>query len=500
MDMFFHNTLSKKKEKFESLEKGKVKIYSCGPTVYDFAHIGNFRSFLMSDLLCRVLNYSGYEVTKVQNITDVGHLTNDDLADANGEDKILKKAQAENKDPFEIARNFEKFFVEDEAVLRIIPPAHRPRATDFVKEQIEIAKELVKKDLAYEVNGSVYFRVNKFPEYGNLSGNSLENLQAGARIEPNSEKEDPMDFALWKKANLEHLMQWDYNTGEKINLAKDIDENVQPGFPGWHIECSAMSRKLLGDSFDIHTGGEDNAFPHHECEIAQNWGVSDGKSELAKSGGVKYWMHAKHLLVDGKKMSKSKGNFFTIRDLLEKGYSGTELRFALLSAHYRSALNFTEQSLIDARNTIARIVEAKRIFDSVAGDFEVTYLDNVFHYQNKYAKALYDDLNVSEALAAVFGMINDGLKMKEEGTLEAETAAEFVNFLENDFAQIFDIFPEEKGLSDEQVAEVEVQIDLRTQARDEKDWAKSDEIRDELLEKFGVELVDEAGGTGWKVV
>ena len=241
MSLFLHNTLSGKKEKFVSLSPGKVKIYSCGPTVYNFAHIGNFRSFLTSDFLTRTLEYLGYEVTKVMNITDVGHLTNDDVADAGGEDKISRAAREQKIDPYEIARHFQKAFHEDEAVLRIRSAWKYPRATDFIKEQIELAEKLITAGFAYAVNGSVYFRTEKFKKYGQLSNNKLEDLIAGARVEVNSEKEDPLDFALWKKAEPSHLMQWESPWGK--------------GFPGWHDECSAMSEKVLGFPFDIHTGG-----------------------------------------------------------------------------------------------------------------------------------------------------------------------------------------------------------------------------------------------------
>ncbi len=472
-NIYLHNTLSGKKEKFVPISKGKVKIYSCGPTVYDFAHIGNFRSFLMSDLLLRVFRYAGYDVTKVQNITDVGHLVSDH---DEGEDKILKKARLEKKDPFAIARFFEDAFVEDETKLRIIPPDHRPRATDFIAEQIEWCEKLIADEFAYESNGSVFFRISKYEEYGQLSKNKMEDLVAGARVDKNPDKENPLDFALWRAADPNHLMQWDSPWGR--------------GFPGWHLECSVMSHTLLDFPFDIHTGGEDNIFPHHECEIAQNAGFSHKKS-------VNYWLHAKHLLVDGEKMSKSKGNFYTVRDLFKKGYSGEQIRYLLISAHYRTALNFTFEGLEMAKSSIDRIVEFYR-FRSGTVAHEIKEDDFADEYRMRYQEALFDDLNVSEALATVFDLLKKARKLQENGGLPITSVKSVIKFLENDFDQVFDVFPKEKEISDSQKKEIEDLIEQRKQFRAEKNWAESDRIRDELLAQ-GIELLDEAGGTTYKL-
>jgi len=509
--LVLRNTLTRKKEKFSPIDpSGKtVKIYSCGPTVYDFAHIGNFRSFLLSDLLVRVLEMTGFEVKKVQNITDVGHLTDDDFADAGGEDKIAKKARLEKKDPFAIARFFENAFFEDEKCLRIRPPnAGRPRATEFIREQLALVKILIRRGFAYKKNGSVYFRTEKFKNYGKLSGNSLAELEAGARIEINDEKESPLDFALWKRAEPEHLMQWDFETGEKID-PKNPAPHAQPGFPGWHIECSAMSAKIFAPEifekiatekfddfekkpfFDIHTGGEDNIFPHHECEIAQN--------EASFGGTIPFWLHAKHLLVDGKKMSKSDGNFFTIRDLLDRGFAGEEIRFALISAHYRTALNFTFDSLEMAKNSIARLVEARRIFGEIAGsDFRGSGGVLCEKWRKNFKTALQNDLDTPTALATAFEVVNFGFKIRDEQKLTPEIAGEIADFLENDFDPIFDIFPNKKTLAPAEIAEIERKIAERTRAREEKNWKKSDELRDELEKKFKIELIDENGGTRWR--
>jgi len=476
MEIFLTNTLTGKKEKFVPIEPGRVRLYSCGPTVYNFAHIGNFRSFLTSDLLTRALEYLGYDVKKVMNITDVGHLTGDDAADASGEDKISRTAREQHLDPYEIARKFEDAFHEDEQQLRIRPADAYPRATDFIPEQIALAEKLIAAGYAYEVNGSVYFRTKKFEKYGQLSGNSLENLIAGARVEVNSEKDDPLDFALWKKADANHLMQWDSPWGR--------------GFPGWHAECSAMSGKLLGFPFDIHTGGEDNVFPHHECEIAQNECSCGGQKS------VNYWLHTKYLQVEGKKMSKSAGNFFTIRDLLAEGWRGNEIRLALLGAHYRSTLDFSKKSLEQARASIARIVEANRV--CLATEYE---LPNDFSekFRENFQRALSDDLNVAGALAAVFEITNAVLKLFAEQQLDGATASAALDFFQNDFDSIFECFPTEVKIEEFQKTEIEELVAQRGTARTEKNWVESDRLRDELLEKFNVEVRDGPDGQTWSV-
>jgi len=470
-DIYLHNTLSNKKEKFEPLDRGEVKIYSCGPTVYDFAHIGNFRSFLMSDLLVRVFKYAGYKVIKAQNITDVGHLVSDH---DEGEDKILKKAKLEKKDPFEITQFFTEAFLEDEKILRILPPEYRPVATEFITEQIELAEKLINNGFAYEVNGSVYFRTRKFKKYGQLSGNKVDDLQAGKRVEISAEKEDSVDFALWKKADENHLMQWDSPWGK--------------GFPGWHIECSAMSAKLLGLPFDIHTGGEDNVFPHHECEIAQNECANNGEKS------VNYWLHVKHLLVEGKKMSKSAGNFYTIRDLLDKGWKGEEIRYALLGAHYRSTLDFSYDSLVQARSSIERLKEARRIFSDLAGTAKV---DSDLKEVEEFKTSLFDDLNVADALSVTFNLIKKGMKAREENKLTAEESAGIVKFLEEDFNSIFDVFAEINPIKQGSIAKkVFFHLQDRLQFRADKNWKEADRIRDYLLKEFDIELKDEKTENG----
>lgn len=476
MTLKLTNTLTGKKEEFIPIESGRVKIYSCGPTVYNFAHIGNFRSFLSSDLLTRVLEYLGYEVKKVMNITDVGHLTGDDSADANGEDKISRTAREQQVDPYEIAQKFEDAFREDEKLLRVRSADEYPRATEFIPEQIALTEKLITEGYAYEANGSVYFRTKQFEKYGQLSKNKLEDLVSGARVEINSEKEDPLDFALWKKAEENHLMQWDSPWGR--------------GFPGWHVECSAMSQKLLGFPFDIHTGGEDNVFPHHECEIAQN------ECSCGGTKSVNYWLHTKHLQVEGKKMSKSVGNFFTIRDLVKEGWNGNEIRFALLGAHYRSTLDFSKKSLEQARASIARIVEARRVAEAAAPAAPSEWADP---YREKFIVALSDDLNVAEALAVTFELTNAVLKLSADGKLSPEVASAALDFFDNDFEVIFSCLPEEVVFDNSTQQKIDALLAERVAARAAKNWAETDRIRDELLEEFNVEVRDGPDGQAWSV-
>ncbi|MGB4833906.1 MAG: cysteine--tRNA ligase, partial [Candidatus Moraniibacteriota bacterium] len=311
-----HNTLSKKKEVFVPLDPPRVKLYTCGPTVYDYVHIGNLRAYVSADTLRRTLSLSGFDVRHVKNITDVGHLTADDVAQGDsGEDKITKKAKAEHKTPAEIVAFYTNYYHQTEQALNILPAHEEPHATAYVPQMIHFIEGLIEGGHAYTVNGNVFFDVTSFADYGQLSGNTLEHLKVGARLEEHPDKRHPWDFALWLKAPEGHLMRWDSPWGV--------------GYPGWHIECSAMNLATLGATIDIHTGGEDNIFPHHEAEIAQ--------SECGN--GVpfaRYWVHTRHLLVDGQKMSKSKGNFYRLEDVLERGYSAMDLRMLYLGAHYRS--------------------------------------------------------------------------------------------------------------------------------------------------------------------
>jgi len=384
MEIRFHNTLTRKKETFKPLKKGEVSLYSCGPTVYDYAHAGNFKSYMLSELLRRFFEWKGFRVRQVMNITDVGHMTEDDIADARGEDKIEKAAKREHKTPKQISDFYTKAFIKDWERLNFLEPIARPKATEFIKEMIEINKTLVKKGYAYVAkDGSVYYEVGKFKDYGKLSGNTIEQLKTGAggRVDEIKDKKSQLDFALWIY-NPKHVLQWDSPWGK--------------GYPGWHIECSAMSMKLLGETIDIHTGGEDNIFPHHDCEIAQSEGANGKRF-------VRYWLHSRFMMVNGEKMSKSKGNFFTLEDLVKKGHDPIAVRYALFAAHYRTKLNLTEDSIEDAQKCIERL----RCFtmdmkDSREGKSSGDAEKAIKKARDGFDKALSDDLNTPEALASVF--------------------------------------------------------------------------------------------------
>src|SRR4030042_6554672 len=378
-----YNTLSKKKEIFSPIKKGKVSIYSCGPTVYDYIHIGNLRSFVTADILRRYLEYSGYEVRHIKNITDVGHLTADDIAQADtGEDKILKKALAEKKTPEEIAKFYTEAFHHDEDAMNMLRAHFFPKATAHIPQMIKTIEALMKRGHAYEKNGNVFFDVTSFKDYGRLSGNTLENLKSGARLEEHPDKKNPWDFALWLKADPKHLLQW--------------DSPWSRGYPGWHIEGSAMATEYLGDTLDIHTGGEGNIFPHHEAEIAQSECFSG-----TKCGN--FWVHTRHLLVEGEKMSKSKGNFYTPQDLLRKGFDPMHLRLLYLSSHYRKNLDFSWKALEQAKANYERISEwIGKLKEAANTKAKLSPLLKLSFSEDKFESAMNDDLNTPLALSALY--------------------------------------------------------------------------------------------------
>ncbi len=476
-----YNSLTKQKENFLALaeEKNKTKkvtMYTCGPTVYDYVHIGNLRSFLVADLLRRFLEFKDYKVKHVMNITDVGHMTSDAEA---GEDKMEAAARREKKDPWQIAEFFTKAFFADIKKINLEKSNKYPKATDHVKEMIKIILKLIKNGYAYEVNGSVYFDLSKFSGWGKLSGNKLEDLIAGARVEVLPEKKHPYDFALWIK-NPSHLMQWNSPWGK--------------GYPGWHIECSAMSMKYLGETIDIHTGGEDNKFPHHESEIAQSEGATGHQF-------VRFWLHVKHLLVDGEKMSKSKNNFYTLAQILEKGYSPRALRYLLLSSHYRDSLNFTFDGLEAAEKNLGRIDETwtkisetarkVKVNDKKVGDLAAVAKKSL----SEFEAALDDDLNISGALAVLFNFIrqiNAGLAAgvsRKELVVVKKTLLKMDSVLGLGF----------KKIKAEKVPEkIKNLLKEREQARNTKDWKRSDEVRAEI-EKLGFTVEDTAEGQKVKI-
>ncbi|NCF56698.1 MAG: cysteine--tRNA ligase [Planctomycetia bacterium] len=474
MTLKLWNTMANALVELEPIHAGEVRMYNCGPTVYSDPHIGNFRSFLMADLLRRACDQRGYKTTQIMNITDVGHLTTDDVADATGEDKLEKKAREEGLDPFEIARNYEQIFHENADQLHVRKAHEYPRATDHIPEMIEMIEQLIDNGLAYSVEGvGVYFRVNAFDQYGCLSGNTVENLDSGSRVAVDDRKESAHYFALWK-IDEKHLMQWDSPWGK--------------GFPGWHIECSAMSYKFLGGTFDIHTGGEDNIFPHHECEIAQS--VGSGTGEFAK-----VWVHARHLLVDGEKMSKSKGNFYTINDLIEKGYRGYEIRYSLIASHYRQPMNFTIGGLDGDAKALQRIRSLREKLEKWSTDpseviegLEV----EIETARNGFNDAIDDDLNISGAL----GVLHETVRSLGRQEPKGDSARLALGFLSHCDEILGVIFVEETSEEDRLSEEQQSWVLGREQARNDKDWALADELRDKLQES-GILIEDGPEGMTW---
>ncbi|MBP6889474.1 MAG: cysteine--tRNA ligase [Candidatus Moranbacteria bacterium] len=461
--MQFYNTLTKSKEVFIPREKGKVGMYTCGLTVYDYPHIGNLRAFIFPDTLRRVLLRAGYEVRHIKNITDVGHMTADDVAQGdNGEDKMAKKALAEHKTPEEIARFYEAHFYQDETAMHILPAHFFPRATAHIPQMINLIGELITSHHAYAVNGNVFFDVTSFDRYGVLSGNTLDKLKVGARLEEHPDKRHPWDFALWLKAPSEHLMRWTSPWSE--------------GYPGWHIECSAMSQEYLGDSFDIHTGGEDNIFPHHEAEIAQSECVT-GKPF------VRYWLHARHILIDGAKMSKSKGNFYRLADIIEHGFSPMDLRICFLGAHYRSQMNFTWESLDQAR-------KIKESFLKTDARRETALLAetgfSTLPWLTRLIEACEDDLNTPLALAIAQELVRETNSALDRGeSLGPDVQTTFTTFF-----FLFGLEPEAKETLPDEIQRLAKD---RQTARDNKDFAEADRLRDALL-AAGYTVEDTANG------
>jgi len=468
------STLSKQKEEFRPLEPGVVRIYNCGPTVYDRVHIGNLRSFVFADLLRRWFACQGYEVRQVMNITDVGHLVGD--ADE-GEDKMLAQAKKEGRDPWKISQENTRLFREDLGRLNFQEAMVYPKATDHIPEMIEMIDGLVQKGYAYRVGDNVYFEVSKFDRYGRLSGNKVEDLDAGARIEVLDEKRAPADFALWK-SDPNHLMKWETAYGPD-------------GYPGWHIECSAMARKHLGDRIDIHTGGEDNVFPHHECEIAQT-------EAFTGEPFANYWMHAKFLQVDGGKMSKSLGNFYTLQDVVDRGFEPRVLRYTLLRGHYRQPLNFTWDIMEESRSALKKlddlVARLRRVEAGEEGSSDPgAGTELVEAALAGFDEAMNDDLNTPQALAALFSL-RDHVVQERLGQAAAKQGIQLMERVEDALGVLR---LEEEILDGDEAAKIEALIAERDQARRDKDWARSDEIRDELLAQ-GILLEDQGGKTVWR--
>ena len=444
MDIYFYNTLTKKKELFVPIEKGKVRMYSCGPTVYKNATIGNMRTNLFQDTLRRVLRYNGYELKHAMNITDVGHLVSDG---DEGEDKMLKSAREEHKTPLQIAEYYTKLFFNDLERLNIETPEIVCKATDHIKEMLELVQKIMERGYAYETSTAIYFDVSKLDEYGILSGVNLREQKAGARVEVDPEKRNPYDFALWIKAPENHLMKWDSPWG--------------PSYPGWHIECSAMSTKYLGEVFDIHTGGIDLIPTHHENEIAQSKGAC-GKIP------AHYWMHGEYLLINGGKMSKSLGNVYLLDDIINRGYDPLVYRLFNFSCHYRGKLNFTWEGIESASVALDRLRDGYQ--KHFAGNAEVS--DEIINdMENRFHQAINDDLNMPLAMSVVW-----------EAVKYADKSPKIAKLLEK-FDTVLGIKITEKKKQETIPEEILELVEQRKKARQEKNWAESDRLRDLISEK-----------------
>ena len=457
------NTLTRKKEEFNPIEDGIAKVYCCGPTVYNFAHIGNLRSYFFEDILKRVLLYNGYKVEHVMNITDVGHLVSDD---DEGEDKMEKGSAREGKTVWEIANFYTEAFKKDIALLNIIPPTIYCKATDNIFEQIDLIICLEKKGFTYVTGDGVYYDTSKFPDYGKLARLDIEGLEEGKRIEFSSDKKNKTDFALWKFSpkNEKRQMEWESPWGK--------------GFPGWHIECSAMSRKYLGDTFDIHCGGVDHIPIHHTNEIAQTEGCTGKKS-------VNYWLHGEFLIEEKGKMSKSSGEFLRLQTLIDKGYSPLDYRYFLLMTHYRKKIKFSFENLDSARNGYNNLKTRLAELKSLTLNTDTINILNTETYLNKFIDCINDDLNAGEGLALTWELLKDNELNPTEKL-----------FLTNLFDKIFglNLYKVETAKKDVTIpADITELAEKRKEAKKNKDFKLADELRKEIKEK-GYEVVDEKDG------
>lgn len=455
--MKVYNTLDREKEEFTPIQGNLVRMYSCGPTVYSYAHIGNMRTYIFMDLLRRSLRFCGFKVKGVMNITDVGHLLSDG---DEGEDKMQKAARKEGKTPWEIAAFYTDAFFKDIDALNVGRPEIIAKATDHIPEMIEFVKGLLEKGYAYEISDGIYFDIGKFPGYGKLSGQTVDEKEAGARIEENSEKRHPADFALWKKADKNHIMQWESPWGM--------------GFPGWHIECSAMSKKYLGEVFDLHTGGIDAVPVHHENEIAQNEALAGKKT-------VNYWMHGEFMMVDGGKMSKSLGNVYTVSDLEKKGYLPLDFRYFCLNAHYRKKLNFTFEGMDAAHTSYERLRNALYAHKMSGAATDPAVIEELM---KKFKGAVEDDMNIPFAL----GVLWDAVKLPKSKDVY-KLALEFDKVLGLSLDKVTAPAPEKIDVP----ADIAALAEARLAAKKEKNWAEADRLRAEIAAK-GYAIKDSKDG------
>lgn len=460
MEIKFYNTLTKQKENFIPLNIGEAKIYSCGPTVYKNATIGNMRTNIFQDVLRRVLKYNGYKLKHVMNITDVGHLVSDG---DEGEDKMLKSAREENKSPLEIAEYYTKLFFNDLDALNIEKPEIICKATDHINEMLEYVKKLIANGYAYETSTAIYFDVSKLDKYGILSGINLDEQKSGARVEVDKEKKNPYDFALWIKAPENHLMKWDSPWG--------------PSYPGWHIECSAMSSKYLGEQFDIHTGGIDLIPTHHENEIAQSKGAC-GKIP------ARYWMHGEYLLINGGKMSKSLGNVYLLEDIIKRGYNPLVYRLFSYSCHYRNKLNFTWEGIDAASKSLERLKEGYK--KHLTGEDNINK-EIVDEFEKRFHEAINDDLNMPLAMGVVWEVIRYEKKSKQLADLLLK------------FDTVLGLKIDEENQKEEIPEEITNLLEQRQKAREDKNWVESDRLRDLIKEKGYIVKDGKDGATVEKI-
>ncbi|QKQ98145.1 cysteine--tRNA ligase [Candidatus Nanohaloarchaea archaeon] len=480
MTLKLFNTLTREKEEFKPLEEGKFTFYSCGQTIYDDLHIGNAKAYTAWDTLTRYLRWKGYTVRHVQNITDVGHLTDDG---DQGEDKVEKRAKKLGLEPMELVEDQIERYFEDTKALNVKRQDIVPRATGHINEMIEYVQKIIDNGYAYEVDGNIYFDVEKFAQdypYGEMANKDLEQLkeEARSRVEPDEKKKNQFDFALWLDAeDSGHLMKWT----AKFEIDGELVESV--GYPGWHIECSVMSQKYLGDEFDIHAGGKDHIFPHHPNERAQAFAASG-------EGQARYWLHNEFINVEGEKMSKSEGNFYTVRELLEKDFSGDAIRLYLISTHYRSETNFSIKGLEKAEKELQRVRRTvKKIRDSsISAESPVNYDTSTDEIEKEFRERMDDDLNTPRAKQYLLEVVN------HLNSIEGDVKPKYADTLEKLFQVLgVDIRPQ---ASEEESELADLLMELRDEAREEEDWETSDMIRDRL-EDLGFEVEDTEEGSKW---
>lgn len=480
MTLSVYNVLSRSKETFRPIQEGRVHMYVCGPTVYDHSHVGHAKLYISMDVMVRYLRYLGYAVRYVQNITDVGHLLD------TGEDRIMKGVRRERVEPMELVERFTRYYFEDMDALGVLRPDISPRASGHVPEQIALTQGLIEKGHAYEANGSVYFDVRSWPDYGKLSGRRVDDMDAGARVAVLEEKRHPADFALWKRADPEHILQWDSPWGR--------------GYPGWHAECTAMASKYLGQPFDIHGGGLENMFPHNECEIAQSEAAADGTPFAS------YWVLAGSLTIDGVKMSKSLGNSVTIKQALKRWRSEI-IRTFILSTHYRSPVDFNETAIEAAgkgweriNNTANRVRQA--LGTAPEGEIDAEFGAFVAAEKAAFLDRMNDDFNAPAALGVLHDLtrgVNTILSADEppsQGTLEA--VSQLYRELAGDVLGILAEDSSDRASAEREAGLIALLVEMRSKARENRYWAEADRIRDRLAE-LGVVLEDRSDGTAWRI-